>query len=569
MKGIMQSRASGARRRGFLTRWLAMILVALAVQTAVAQMPHHVVVLANRNSQDSMKAAHVFAALHGVPGENLIYLEVPEALTAGAAECTPEEFKRSVYDPAQKMVEDRGLSTQILAWVYSVDFPVRILTSENDRQQMSLMGLTFTRGSVPSLETLEKGMFRSDLFAGPSKEGGPKAPPRSFEVFDEGLGDIMPLPSMMLGYIGENGTDMETVLRCLSDGARAWQNGERPRVLLVKTDDEKRSGPREWQYAGVQAELIPRGGSVAICTNQPPAQTNLTGVMTGAKTVDAAAFGTFQPGAMAEHLTSFSAQFQKEQSKCTEWLKAGATVTAGMVTEPYNVWTKFPHARFFVHYASGCPAMESFYQALYSPVQVLLLGAPPAQIVRLPVEIKAVGLKPEIREAEDAVFVMEAKMPIPAQVFYSALLDGKEIKKSDETSLIELPFEEMSDGYHEVRLVAQARLPVTPGGFKDVPVLIRKLGRSMQITGLSDGDPHQVVVRAVAKGDEKPREIFLLWNGCELARQPYDGETDLSFDERTIGEGPHRLQAVGVYEDGMKVRSAPSSFVIAFNAPAE
>jgi len=385
----------------------------------LAQMPHRVAVLVNENSQNSKKAANVFAALHGVPGGNLIYLNLPDSMVTGRAECSPEEFISRIYEPAQKTIEERGLTEQVLAWVYSVDFPIRIVTSPNDRQQMSLMGITFTRGKVPAMEMIEKGQFASTLFAGPLQEGGPKNPPRSFDVISAALKERMPLPAMMLGYTGEKGTDMDTVLRCIENGVRARQGIQNPQILLVQTGDKARSGPREWQYADVKAELALRGGSAVICTNPPSAQTNLTGVLIGAETVKPADFGTFAPGAFAEHLTSWSAEFQKPQTKCTEWLKAGATVTAGMVTEPYNAWPKFPHARFFVHYASGCSAMESFYQSILSPVQVLLLGDPLSQIAGLPVEIKTVGLGREIASSVDSAFVAEAKFPIPAQPLYT------------------------------------------------------------------------------------------------------------------------------------------------------
>jgi hypothetical protein len=429
---------------------------------------------------------------------------------------------------------------------------------------MSLMGLTFTRGKVPAVEMIEKGQFASPLFAGPVKEGGPKNPSRSFDVWQGGLKEKMPLPSMMLGYIGKNGTDMDTVLRCIENGVRARQSGAKPPVLLVQTGDEKRSGPREWQYAEVKTEMASRGGSVKIYTNQPPVQTNLMGVMTGAATVKPADFGTFAPGAFGEHLTSWSAEFQKPQSKCTEWLKAGATVTAGMVTEPYNAWTKFPHARFFVHYASGCSAMESFYQSIASPVQILLLGDPLSQIAGLPMEIKAIGLSKEITSDLDSAFVAEAKTPVPAKVIYGALFDGKQIKEADNITLIELPFKEAGDGWHEIRVVAQAVSPVTPGAFRDFPVTINKKGRSVSISGLADGAPHQITVKTAVGGKEKPKEIYLLWNKRELDRKPYADGVELSFDERTVGEGPHRVQAVAVYEDGMEVRSAPKVFAIAF-----
>ncbi len=535
-------------------------------------MPHRVAVLVNENSQNSKKAANYFAVLHGVPGENLIYLKLPELIVTGRAECTPEEFAQYIYDPAQKIIEERGLTNQVLAWVYSVDFPIRVVTSSNDRQQMSLLGLTFTRGKIPAMEMIEKGLFASPLFAGPTKEGGPKRPAFSFEMLKSsagGLGDKMPLPSMMLGYIGENGTDMDTVLRCIESGVLARQSGAKPPVLLVQTDDKARSGPREWQYAEVKAELAQRGGTAIIFTNQPPMQTNLLGVLTGAESLKPSIFGTFAPGAFGEHLTSWSAEFQKPQTKCTEWLKAGATVTAGMVTEPYNVWTKFPHARFFVYYASGCSALESFYQSILSPLQVLLLGDPLSQITGLPVEIKAVGLSKEISSSVDAAFVAEAKFPIQTQVLYSALVDGKQIKESEGITLIELPFKEMGDGYHIIRIVAQAALPVTPGGFRDFPVMINKKGRSVAVTGMTDGAPRQIVIKAAPGGKEKPKEIYLLWNATSLDRKPYADGVELSFDERTVGEGPHRMQVVVVYDDGMEVRSAPQEFAIAFKKKVE
>ena len=545
---------------------LAIILLSGEI---LAQMPHRIAVLVNENSQNSKKAANVFAAAHGVPGGNLIELNLPESIVTGRAECSPAEFMQYIYEPAQKVIEERGLTNQVLAWVYSVDFPIRVVTSSNDRQQMSLMGLTFTRGKVPAMEMIEQGQFMSPLFAGPGKEGGPKNPTRSFDVWQGGLKEKMPLPSMMLGYIGENGTDMAVVLKCIENGIRARQGGVGKPVLLVQTDDKARSGPREWQYADVKAEMLARKGDVEIYTNQPPAQTNLMGVMIGAATVNPADFGTFAPGAFAEHMTSWSAEFQKPQTKCTEWLKAGATVTAGMATEPYANWVKFPHARFFVHYASGCSAMESFYQSILSPVQVLLLGDPLSQIAGLPVEIKTIGLSKEISSSLDASFVAEAKFPIPAKVLYSALFDGKQIKEADNISLIDLPFKEAGDGYHEVRIIAQALSPVTPGGFKDFPVLINKKGRSLAITDMTNGALHRIVAKVKLGGKETPKEIFLLRNGRELDRKPYAEGVELSFDERTVGEGPQRVQAVAVYEDGMNVRSAPLPFTIAFKAAAE
>lgn len=530
-------------------------------------MPHRVAVLVNENSQASKKAANMFAGLHGVPGCNLIYLDLPESMFSGRFECSPEEFKSIIYEPAVKQLTDRGLSDQILAWVYSVDFPIRVVTADYDRQQMSIMGLTFLRGEVPDdLKNVEFPQTSSFLFVGPVSPGGAKNPPRAFVVSKLMLKEKMPLPSMMLGYIGEKGNRMETVLRCITNGVKARVSNPRSRVLFVKTSDAARSSPREWQFEDVKNELAVRGGSAVITTNLTTHQSDLTGVMTGLEKINPSGFGTFAPGAMAEHLTSFSAEFQKGQSKCTKWLEAGATVTAGMVVEPYNKWVKFPHARFFAHYAAGCSAMESFYQSIASPVQVLLLGDPLSQIAALPVEMKAIGLSKEITSSIDAAFVLDAKFSGRVQVAYSALLNGKEIKPAEGNSLIDLPFDEMGDGYHEVRMIAQAVSSTRLGDFKDISVFINKKGRSIAMTGMTDELPSKITIKAKPEGDKSPTSVYLLWNGQKLVSAA-PGE-NLIFDEKVIGEGPHRIQAVAVYEDGMEVRSEPQGFTIAFN-PAD
>ena len=548
-------------------RITGMIIVLLA-GSVWAQLPHRVAVLVNENSQASKKAANEFAGQHRVPGSNVIYLKLPESMYSGRFECTPAEFKTLIYDPAQKAIEERGLSDQISAWVYSVDFPIRIVTGEYDRQQMSIMGLTFLRGQVPEdLKMVEFGQVVSPLFSGPMEGKSQKLPPKAFDIWQAGLKDKMPLPSMMLGYIGEKGNSMETVLRCIQDGARAWQNNGSLRVLFVKTDDEKRSSPREWQFEDTQAELKVRGGSAVITSDLKPMQTNLTGVIIGMEKVVPSNFGTFVPGAMAEHLTSFSAEFQKGQSKCTEWLKAGATVTAGAVVEPYNNWAKFPHTRFFVHYSAACTAMESFYQSIANPLQILLLGDPLSQVRKVSVQIKPIGLSKEISSSIDAAFVLDAKFPANMQAAYGALLNGKEIKRGESNSLIELPFNEMGDGWHTVRLIAQAALPTLPGSFIDVPVIINKKGRFVEITDMKDRDPSDIILTAAAKGEEVPDSVYLLWNGRELARA--DAGKELIFDERTIGEGPHSIQVVAVYADGMEVHSEPAVFSIEFNPAAE
>ena len=122
--------------------WKSLILFFVAAASAQAQMPHEVLLLVNRNSQPSMLAANTFAAARKIPKLNIVQLDIPESAYGGSATVTPEEFSKLIWEPANAAVQARGIEPQIMAWVYSVDFPIRVKTDPSDRKQMSVGGLT-------------------------------------------------------------------------------------------------------------------------------------------------------------------------------------------------------------------------------------------------------------------------------------------------------------------------------------------------------------------------------------------------------------------------------------------
>jgi len=113
-------------------------VVLLFVSASWAQMPHECVLLVNRKSQDSMKVANTYLSMRKIPQRNVIYLDIPENLYKGSATVTPEQFTWLIWEPANKIIKERGLEDLTLAWIYSVDFPIRVKTDTNDRKQTSL-----------------------------------------------------------------------------------------------------------------------------------------------------------------------------------------------------------------------------------------------------------------------------------------------------------------------------------------------------------------------------------------------------------------------------------------------
>ncbi|WP_136077895.1 hypothetical protein [Pontiella desulfatans] len=547
---------------------------------AWAQMPHEVLLLVNQQSQDSLKVANSFLAARQVPRRNVVYLDIPESAYGGSATITPEQFTELIWAPANAVAKERGIDQQILAWVYSVDFPIRVKTDSYDRKQMSVGGMTFMRNKMPGLSLVEEGKYLSKLFAGPNqriklnlnsmslgmqKKGlgmDAKVPPEAAWL-QRGLGERMPLPSMMLGYTGENGNDVQTVIDSLVRGQRSDHRGMRSGINFVVSDDV-RSKCREYQYYPAVNELKNRGITATVTTNFPAGAENVMGILMGAEKVDPSQVKSFWPGAMAEHLTSWSAEFQKPQTKLTAWIEAGATGSAGAVVEPYSNPNKFPSARFYAHYAAGCSMLESFYQSIACPLQSLLLGDPMAKPYALPLSVNILGAD---NIENDFTYLANAACQVQnAQFLYSFLLDGKEIREVSEDNSVHIRLLRLADGYHELRAVARIKHMVEFNASFDKPIMVNKMGRSVTIRpNLARLGKHEHGIKVQIGGQQMPQKIRLVSGERVLDEQIYDADAELVLDELMVGEGPNQVRAIAIYADGMEVSSPPVSFGITFS----
>jgi hypothetical protein len=558
----------------------AFMAVVLVSTGAWAQMSHEVLLLVNSRSQPSMHVANIFAAARQIPERNVVHLDIPDRFFGGRATITPEQFTRLIWEPANAMAKERGIDQQILAWVYSVDFPIRIKTDVNDRRQMSVGGLTFVRNSVPDLKLIEEGKFQSRLFAGPNdrlmfnlpafslgmvKNGTDEAVefPAEVAYLKTGLKDEMPLPSMMLGYIGQNGSKLETVLETIKRGVSSDYRGLRSGFYFV-TSDDVRSKCREWQFAPAVEELKARGVTATVTTNFPAGEKNVMGLLMGAEEVDPSQIGSFAPGAMAEHLTSWSAEFQRPQTKVTEWLKAGATASVGAVVEPYSNHNKFPSARFYAHYTSGCTMLESLYQSIACPLQTLMLGEPMAKPYAVPIAVRLLGAD---TVSKAFTYVAQVQCRVPNAVFrYSFLLDGKEIQPVSDSNSVRVRAEELSDGYHELRVVARMKHRVEFSASANKGIMVDRLGRSVSILPeIKQLKKYEHAIKVQVKGADRPRQLRLMIGERVIDQVPYSDDARLVLNELLVGEGPVRIRVAGVYADGMEVSSPPVSTAIAFD----
>ncbi|MEI6563238.1 MAG: TIGR03790 family protein [bacterium] len=417
--------------------------------TAFALGPHEVLLLANRHSPRSLEIAREYAALRNVPGVNLVELDLPEN---PALEMTPDEFTKTIWAPACLAIRERGIGDHILAWIYSVDFPIRITSTP----ALSLHGITFLKGRLPEKEWTEKGTYASPLFAGPGAGQTHGFPAQSLDVLNAWLGQDMPVPSMMLGYMGPNGNTREEIMACLRAGVksdRTWPDG----TITLVTNNDVRTLCRTWEFAPVIRDLKAQGIATVITNAFPSNPDGQIGLMSGIADVPGISTRPFNflPGAIAEHLTSFGAVFDSNsQTKITEWIRAGATASAGTVVEPRSIWMKFPHARVFSLQAAGCTILESLTQSIRCPLQILLLGEPLASPWS-PLSTLV------IRGLEDGSFAK--RKPVTAviqsrrnEVFnrFMFLLDGRTLQAVGNNPETILDPATLTQGPHTLRVVA-------------------------------------------------------------------------------------------------------------------
>jgi hypothetical protein len=207
--------------------------------------------------------------------------------------------------------------------------------------------------------------------------------------------------------------------------------------------------------------------------------------------------------------------------------------------------------------------LESLYQSIACPLQTLMLGDPMARPYAIPLAVRLLGA-----DSLDSTFtyVAQAKCQLPNVEFrYSFLLDGREVQTVSESYEFPVRAQELSDGYHELRAVARLKNKVEFSASADKGIMVERLGRGVSILpDIEQLMKYKHAIKVQIKGTERPEQLRLLAGARVIDQVPYSDDARLVLNELLVGEGPIRIRAVGVYEDGMEVSSAPLATGIDF-----
>jgi len=176
-------------------------------------------------------------------------------------------------------------------------------------------------------------------------------------------------------------SDDEAVAREVIRRGIASDSTAPPGILyLVRTSDPSRN-VRAATYGRVALSLSNR---LEIVDGTAPGSgviPDAIGYFTGATEVAELARIQFEPGALADHLTSYGGVLDgSRQMPALAWLKQGATASYGTVSEPCSFPGKFPNvAVAFEHYRHGETALEAYWKSVEMPGQGLFIGEPLAR----------------------------------------------------------------------------------------------------------------------------------------------------------------------------------------------
>ncbi|HUS81069.1 MAG TPA: hypothetical protein VM283_07355, partial [Armatimonadota bacterium] len=375
------------------------------------------------------------------------------------------------------------------------------------------------------------------------------------------------LTSVVLGVTSGRGNSVREVTDCLRRAASA--DGTRPDgVICYMVNGDVRSRTRQWEFATALRALTELGVRAQTVEGKlPSGLPDVAGVMAGSATLAwDKSHSTLLPGSIAEHLTSCGGMMYDgaSQTPISHFIAEGAAGSAGTVNEPYAIQAKFPDPFLQVHYARGCTLAEAFYQSVRGPYQLLIIGDPLCRPWANIPQVTADGvvdgatvrgtleLTPGV--AGDVTGGMTGGVEVAS---YELLADGRLVATVPAGQGWRLDSTELSDGWHELRIVAVGAGLIESHGELALGVTVANAGRSVRLDAAAEELAWGEELHLQARADGASA-IEVLHNARTVARIEVPAG-EVRVDSRELGLGPVTLQARATWGLGAEAATATSA----------
>lgn len=363
--------------------------------------------------------------------------------------------------------------------------------------------------------------------------------------------------STILSVTRNQGISEKQALQQIQQSMKADESKPKGTFYFSDTTDV-RSTTRKPNFDVAINQLEAMGFKTEIIKSSLPAKArDVIGLTCGTANFNWTASGSkIIPGAFCDNLTSYGGAFHRPgQTKCIQFLANGAAGASGTVIEPYALQAKFPHPMIHVHYARGCSMAEAFYQSMHGPFQTLVVGDALCQPWATKPILSVIGMASgDVVKGKITLKLDSSQSPVPIAgiEFY---VDGIVVHRIAGQDSISFDTSDMSDGYHEIRLVSTANNSIQTTGNNVFPITINNRGESTTLTTEHANylDTDQITFQAKSTfGDS----IELMHNGRPLAKK-IGKEVEFKIPAVLLGRGPVKVNAVAISESGSTVASMP------------
>jgi uncharacterized protein (TIGR03790 family) len=317
---------------------LALVLALLSSTVDAAVDRSTIVVLANEADRTSLEAAEYYASSRWIPDDRVVRIRLPNEPAVSR-----EEFASVRADVLARMPRD----TEAIAVVWRQPYRVDCMSITS----ALAFGFDERHCARPCTRTLPSALYDADT----------RSPRASFDI----------LPSMLVA-----GSSLTATRALIDRGVAADRGRPRADAYLVTSGDPNRD-IRGYAFRKL-VDSPPPGVRVLPRSRFLSNESGIMFYFTGAVRVPGLGGLRFEPGAVADHVTSAGAIFeQSAQMTVLEWLDAGVTGSYGTVVEPCAFPEKFPNPDIVVRrYTAGETLVEAYWKSVRMPGQGLFVGDP-------------------------------------------------------------------------------------------------------------------------------------------------------------------------------------------------
>ena len=352
--------------------------------------------------------------------------------------------------------------------------------------------------------------------------------------------------STVLAVTRNYGNTEQEALDQLQRTVRA--DGTNPKgSFYFTTSEDVRTRTRKSNYDFAVKRLKKMGyGAEIVEGNLPENKLRVLGATIGTPGFNWKQSGSrFVPGAIGDNLTSYGGRMpRQEQTKLTEFLANGAAGGSGTVTEPFALQVKFPHPMIHVHYARGCTLAEAFYQSVSGPSQLLIVGdALCRPFGRVP-EFGVTGVSLNQKVSGTIRLKPTPDLTTVRIAGYQLFVDGQLVHVQNNSAEMKIDTTDMSDGYHEFRIVAISSTLLESSAGVVIPLRVDNSGHQVTLTANSDNFLSTDIITLKANSNTGDA-IALVHNGRTIA-QRLGRDVTFKIDALLVGRGPIQLEAIAM-----------------------